>query len=186
MRRQKRKEAIYMYEDLTLQGYLDAILSKEQQHILAYCLKNDVKVCLTDFETDKLQISSLFKKAGYIVDANCEKGNTVILYIKKEPFDRKQIEKLFVANNVKQWLEYSDDVETPKDYLSLNDVKNGRYPRIRYLTPMARFPERARIEQVVVVDMVVGTGKMDDELRQVKRYYTQKGTLIGELDRNQE
>ena len=65
MRRQKRKEAIYMYEDLTLQGYLDTILSKEQQYILAYCLKNDVKVCLTDFETDKLQISSLFKKAGY-------------------------------------------------------------------------------------------------------------------------
>lgn len=93
-----------MYKDLTLQDYLDTILSKEQQHILAYCLKNDVRVCLTDSTGGKLAIANLFKKTGYSVNNGSIEGVMYIIGIAKESFTIKRFEKFFTVKDIKRWL----------------------------------------------------------------------------------
>lgn len=50
-----------------------------------------------------------------------------------------------------------------------------------YLNPDARYLGNARVELVVVVDMTV-----NNQNKKVKRYYTKKGTVIGELDIDKE
>lgn len=122
-----------MYEDLTLQGYLDTILSKEQQHILAYCLKNDVKVCLYGTGLGKSLTARLFHDAGYTnvfapegctdvrngaLSVSNETG-AVALCVKKEPSDIKPIEKPFTAKEMKQWIDNKSNTEF---YLSIDDL----------------------------------------------------------------
>lgn len=48
-----------------LQIYLDSILSKEQQPILAYCVKNNINVCLYGTGLGKSLIAGIFRNAGY-------------------------------------------------------------------------------------------------------------------------
>lgn len=48
-----------------LQIYLDSILSKEQQPILAYCVKNNINVCLYGTGLGKSLTAGIFRNAGY-------------------------------------------------------------------------------------------------------------------------
>lgn len=111
-----------MYEDLTLQSYLDTILSKEQQHILAYCLKNDVKVCLYGTGLGKSLTARLFRDAGYtnvFAPEGCtdvsngalsvpNETGAVALCVKKEPHEIKISIRLSNLNKkeVTEWLTF--------------------------------------------------------------------------------
>lgn len=65
--------------------------------------------------------------------------------------------------------------------LNIHDIVEGRWRNIKYINPDARYLGNARVELVVVVDMTV-----NNQNKKVKRYYTKKGTVIGELDIDKE
>lgn len=43
--------------------------------------------------------------------------------------------------------------------------------------------DKATIEEVVAIIMNVGSGRVNDPVRKVKRYFTKDGLLIGEVNR---
>lgn len=117
-----------------LQTYLDTILSKEQQHILAYCLKNDIKVCLYGTGLGKSLTAHIFRDAGYtnvLAPEDCtdlsngalsvpNETGAVALCIKKELSDIEPIEKPVTAKDIKQWVN-----ETT--------IYRKKYGRLRYI-----------------------------------------------------
>lgn len=105
-----------------LQNHLDSILSKEQQHILAYCLKNDIKVCLYGTGLGKSLTAHIFRDAGYrnvFAPEDCtdvingalsvpNETGAVALCIKKEPHEIKISTRLSNLNKkeVTEWLTF--------------------------------------------------------------------------------
>lgn len=105
-----------------LQNHLDRILSKEQQHILAYCLKNDIKVCLYGTGLGKSLTARLFHDAGYtnvFAPEGCtdvsngalsvpNETGAVALCIKKEPHEIKISTRLLNLSKkeVGEWLTF--------------------------------------------------------------------------------
>lgn len=74
-----------------------------------------------------------------------------------------------------------DPLEIAYQDLNIHDIVEGRWRNIKYINPDARYLGNARVELVVVVDMTV-----NNQNKKVKRYYTEKGTVIGELDIDKE
>jgi len=74
-----------------------------------------------------------------------------------------------------------DPLEIAYQDLNIHDIVEDRWRNIKYINPDAGYPENARVELVVVVDMAV-----NNQNKKVKRYYTKKGTVIGELDIDKE
>ncbi|WP_370839812.1 hypothetical protein [Megamonas funiformis] len=74
-----------------------------------------------------------------------------------------------------------DPLEIAYQDLNIHDIVEGRWRNIKYINPDARYLGNARVELVVVVDMTV-----NNQNKKVKRYYTKKGTVIGELDIDKE
>lgn len=74
-----------------------------------------------------------------------------------------------------------DPLEIVYQDLNIHDIVEGRWRNIKYINPDARYLGNARVELVVVVDMTV-----NNQNKKVKRYYTKKGTVIGELDIDKE
>lgn len=74
-----------------------------------------------------------------------------------------------------------DPLEIAYQDLNIHDIVEGRWRNIKYINPDARYLGNARVELVVVVDMTV-----NNQNKEVKRYYTKKGTVIGELDIDKE
>ncbi len=48
-----------------------------------------------------------------------------------------------------------DPLEIAYQDLNIHDIVEGRWRNIKYINPDARYPENARVELVVVVDMAV-------------------------------
>lgn len=74
-----------------------------------------------------------------------------------------------------------DPLEIAYQDLNIHDIVEGRWRNIKYINLNARYLGNARVELVVVVDMTV-----NNQNKKVKRYYTKKGTVIGELDIDKE
>ena len=74
-----------------------------------------------------------------------------------------------------------DPLEIAYQDLNIHDIVEGRWRNIKYINPDARYLGNARVDLVVVVDMTV-----NNQNKKVKRYYTKKGTVIGELDIDKE
>lgn len=74
-----------------------------------------------------------------------------------------------------------DPLEIAYQDLNIHDIVEGRWRNIKYINPDARYLGNARVELVVAVDMTV-----NNQNKKVKRYYTKKGTVIGELDIDKE
>ena len=178
-----------MYEDLTLQGYLDTILSKEQQHILAYCLKNDVRVCLTDSSGGKLAITRLFEKAGYSVINGPEEGVTYIIGIGKDFFEMKRFTKIFTVTDIKRWLRKTSECQfirkkyDKKRYVYEEAEKeNAELKRQLEERQNVKFNMKINnitIKKLIVVNGTQGDGTKDNPYQNKLFYYTLEGRFIG-------
>ena len=178
-----------MYKDLTLQDYLDTILSKEQQHILAYCLKNDVRVCLTDSNGGKLAIANLFEKTGYSVNNGSIEGVTYIIGIAKESFTIKRFAKFFTVKDIKRWLRKTSECQfIRKKYDRLRHVseevkkENAELKRQLEERQNVKFNMKINnitIKKLIVVNGTQGDGTKDNPYQNKLFYYTLEGRFIG-------
>lgn len=101
-----------------LQIYLDSILSKEQQPILAYCVKNNINVCLYGTGLGKSLTAGIFRNAGYnnvFAPEDCtdlkegalsvpNETGTIALCTKKESHEITISAKLLKKDEIEKWL----------------------------------------------------------------------------------
>ena len=101
-----------------LQIYLDSILSKEQQPILAYCVKNNINVCLYGTGLGKSLTAGIFRNAGYnnvFAPEDCtdlkegdlsvpNETGTIALCTKKESHEITISARLLKKDEIEKWL----------------------------------------------------------------------------------
>ena len=120
-----------------LQTYLDTILSKEQQHILAYCLKNDIKVNLMALKGGKTSISWLFEKAGYSLNCDLEAGTTLIICKNRETINVGSVFRRYTVEDVKIWLDKICDCQPIRK----------KYDKLRYISNKELKKENAELKR---------------------------------------
>lgn len=173
-----------------LQTYLDTILSKEQQHILAYCLKNDIKVNLMALGGGKTSISWLFEKAGYSLNCDLEAGTTLIICKNRETINVGSVFRRYTVEDVKIWLDKICDCQPIRKkydklrYISYKELKKENAELKRQLEERHNIKFNMRINNVTIKKLIVingtrGDGTKDNPYQNILFYYTLEGEFIG-------
>lgn len=107
-----------MKERLLFKDYLDCIFTTQQQKILAYCVKNNINVCLYGTGLGKSLTAGIFRNAGYnnvFAPEDCtdlkegalsipNETGTIALCIKKESHEITISARLLKKDEIEKWL----------------------------------------------------------------------------------
>lgn len=108
-----------MKKRLLFKDYLDCIFTSQQQKILAYCVKNNINVCLYGTGLGKSLTAGIFRNAGYnnvFAPEDCtdlkegalsipNETGSIALCIKKESHEITISARLLKKDEIEKWLD---------------------------------------------------------------------------------